>query len=113
MERSQLMTALEHFLYERYLEGYLPAALTWCDEMGARLFEEVEPAPSNPLRSGMTQGARTNLQSSRKSMGGHSRGGGSKLVGIERGFRDLKDCQSVFLRCQWSVCTPIKLFHAN
>jgi len=41
VERSQLMTALEHFLYERYLEGYLPAALTWCDEMGARLFEEV------------------------------------------------------------------------
>merc|ERR1719333_994414 len=40
VERS-LVEAMEHFLYERYLEGYLPKALAWCDEMGARLFEEV------------------------------------------------------------------------
>lgn len=38
---QSLVVAMEHFLYERYLEGYLPAALAWCDEMGARLFEEV------------------------------------------------------------------------
>merc|ERR1719269_450413 len=33
---------LETFLAERLLEQYLPLAAAWCEEMGARLLEEVE-----------------------------------------------------------------------
>jgi len=39
---SRRVADLDRFLAERLLEDYLPAAEAWCEEMGARLLEEVE-----------------------------------------------------------------------